>query len=347
MNKVVSFPNEQVIVEQAASWIVRLDKGLVGDEMAELQTWLQDTGHRNALFEVAQLWDRMDVLNEIAELFPLQRRRFSTVWLYAASAVCVLVLSAMVMSRWTSFGREVYRASAAALFGPEQLDTIYRTAIGKQQSARLPDGSVVTLNTDTQLQVHYTATDRKLELLQGEASFEVAKGDARIFTVWVGENQFKAVGTAFNIRVNSAHEVKLMVTEGKVKVVVPPIQEMAGVASNASNGAATEIMIDAGKEVAIANAMQTVERVTPDKIEAVTAWKRGMIVFDGEPLERAIGEVSRYSSINFTLADNIKQMPVSGYFKIGDVDGLVAILAANFDIEVVRNGELIALSAHR
>src|SRR5258708_38751521 len=85
----------------------------------------------------------------------------------------------------------------------------------------------------------------------------------------------------------------------------------------------------------------------PEKSEAAAGGTHGMIVFNGEPLERAISEVTRYSSTKFVIADDdIRQVPVVGYFKVGDIDGLLAALQANFDIGAHRSGDSTALASH-
>jgi transmembrane sensor len=355
MNNVLEFPNEVQLREQAGAWIARIDRGLGTAEHAELARWIEeDPRHRDALFEMAELWDRMDILSEISELFPLQSRPFSWAWFTTTQAVAVslsLILVAAIWSGW-SLVRGVasqQRFAARGAMAPQTIRSTYTTSVGEQRTITLPDLSVVTLNTATVLRVNYTNTDRTLELEKGEAHFEVKKDASRVFSVRVGLNEFSAVGTAFDIRVKSEKGIELTVTEGRVRVRVPTggavRHSMEAVASQSSP---TEIMVDAGKEVAIDNMKQTVELLQPARIEAALAWKRGMIVFDAESLENAIREVSRYSNTRFIIADQTtKNLPVSGYFKVGDIDGLVAALHNNFDIDATREGDVIVLSSRR
>ena len=358
MSNVLNFPNEKLAYEQAGTWIARLDRGLSAAERLELQQWLNaDTRHPAVLLELAELWDGMDVMAEIAELFPLNTMIPESSWRpsrrvvpslsVALTLVVVAVLVAFLAAAPGPFTFSNF--SVRNLFVRQTLEASYQTQVGEQRPVTLPDKSIVTLNTNTLLRVHYNDSYRKIELVSGEAHFAVAKHDRRVFIVQVGESEFRAVGTAFNVRVNSERGVELTVTEGRVKVLVAAAGEVKRTKDDvAAEQMATEIMVDAGKEVAIGKATQTVEWVQPEKIDAAIAWTRGMIVFDGDPLERAVREVSRYSNVKFVIADDkIRKIPVAGYFKVGDVDGLVVALQNNFDVDSKRQGDSIVLSAHR
>ena len=347
MRNVVFMESESRVQEQAGMWIAKLDRGLGDEERAELQQWLaQSARHRNALFEMAKAWDQMDVLGEIASLFPLERRlpAMPNAWRIAAALALVAVIFGGTANS-INWSRVV--AGATELFTHQSLQAVYQTAVGQQRTVQLPDRSVVKLNTDTLLRVDYTDTDRRLELVRGEAHFQVAKDSYRVFTVKVAENEFRAVGTAFNIRATSARGIELTVTEGRVKVVVPLAANAVRLAATeAEKMTPTEIMVDAGKEVVVDQQTQIIEPLLPAKIEAVLAWQNGMLMFDGDPLEQVVQELSRYAATRFVIADDsIKQIPVTGYFKIGDIEGLTAMLSSNFDIKVDRSDEAIWLTA--
>jgi transmembrane sensor len=353
MNKVVNFPNDKAAYHQAGVWIARLDRGLSADEQTELQQWLRaDSRNRDTLFELAELWDRMTPLAELSELFPVEHKVTTRNW----SLSRPLVVACAVACIGVSLGYWVMGQGSAArlalnlnrLLTQRNDEARYETGIGMQKSVTLHDRSVITLNTDTVLKVHYTDTERHLELIKGEAHFAVAKHDPRVFTVQVGDNTFKAVGTAFNLRVASERGVELTVTEGRVKVLIPTVKQAVSNADAAEGTPETEITVDAGRAVAIGGATQVVERAEPQKIDAAMAWMHGMMVFDGQPLEAAIREVGRYSKQRFVIeGEQIKRIPVTGYFKVGDIDGLLGALQTNFNVDAHRDGDLIVLAARQ
>jgi transmembrane sensor len=158
--------------------------------------------------------------------------------------------------------------------------------------------------------------------------------------VQVGGSQYKAVGTAFDLRLHPGRGVELTVTEGRVRVLVP-----ASAARPTDRG--TEIMVDAGRAVTVSDRVQTIEPLREAALVAATAWTRGMLQFDAVPLGEAIEEISRYSTTRFRIGSReINELPVSGYFRIGDTETLVSALHDNFNIDARRVGDEIILSTH-
>ena len=73
----------------------------------------------------------------------------------------------------------------------------------KYQIHRLHDGSIVELNKGAQISIRYSGDERRVDLLSGEAYFEVAKNPDRPFIVSARGIDVKAVGTAFNVRLHN------------------------------------------------------------------------------------------------------------------------------------------------
>ncbi|MFT5164374.1 MAG: transmembrane sensor [Alteromonadaceae bacterium] len=79
---------------------------------------------------------------------------------------------------------------------------------------------------------------------------------------------------------------------------------------------------------------QEVIKVDPIEMAASLSWRKGQLIFRGESLAEAMAEIGRYTDIEFELADDdkLKQIPVAGMFKTGDVTGLLEVLSRNFNI---------------
>ena len=92
---------------------------------------------------------------------------------------------------------------------------IYVTAIGEVLSQPLADGTILNINTDSQVQVDYSESVRKIRLLRGEAHFAVAHNKTWPFEVYAGKGRVKAVGTAFSVQL-SDDMVEVLVSEGRV-----------------------------------------------------------------------------------------------------------------------------------
>src|SRR5262249_25853413 len=93
----------------------------------------------------------------------------------------------------------------------------YRTAHGEQLTQRLPDGSVLRLDTDSEATVHYSGRERVVDLQRGQALFEVAHETGRRFRVSAGDAGVIAVGTRFDVYRN-VDSVEITVIQGEIAV---------------------------------------------------------------------------------------------------------------------------------
>ncbi|MEJ0035692.1 MAG: FecR domain-containing protein [Gammaproteobacteria bacterium] len=100
------------------------------------------------------------------------------------------------------------------LSSPEQ----FQTKVGEQRSVLLADGSRVTLNTASKIEVQLRSDHRVVQLVQGEALFEVAHDTRRPFDVHVGDVVVRAVGTQFDID-RRAKRTVVTVVEGRVAMI--------------------------------------------------------------------------------------------------------------------------------
>lgn len=346
-DNVAIFSDQATIKEQAASWLVRIDGGkLNSDETAEFQEWLgRSQFHRQYIEKLALNWDSMAGLQELAELFPfpesempgknsqpktsitfphffsggLVSLRYRIVLSCSATALCLVAMIAFITQQ------------------PHQKNFI--TAIGEQAIHELEDGSQISLNTNSRIEVDYTGDLRVIHLLQGEASFDVAKNPERPFVVYAGEGMVWAVGTAFNVRYTS-DVVDVTVTEGIVKVYAE--QQSLTVPLKSNGGSETkfierEAFVDAGQSVTYSDTIRSHEPAEPAVLEQKLAWQQGRLVFKGETLEEALTEISRYTDKELIIVDaQVKDIQIGGYFKTSDIDGLLATLSKGFDIEVSR-----------
>ena len=336
MSNIKTFSSKEEIHQQACEWVSRIDRGLSAEEQKDIASWCQQSDvHRAMLFEIAELWDHLSSLNELSGLFPLrekepaQRNLFSetTRWAVAASFAMAIVLG----GTWLANQHGLVDHTLAE-HQMNQSDTI-ETIIGQQKPVSLPDGSVVHLNTNSQINIDFSENQRNIELVRGEAHFDVAHDEQRPFIVQAGENKVTAVGTAFNIQLENEGHFELLVTEGKVLV-----QDVAQVTMTDEHPLEQQgLLMVSGEKAVISTQASEPVNIPLDQVQKDLAWQQGMLVFQGESLSEALHEVSRYTSISFTISDEqIKQRRVAGYFKAGDIDGLLFALKNNFGIEHVK-----------
>ncbi|MCU7555127.1 FecR domain-containing protein [Alteromonas sp. ASW11-19] len=334
MTNIRRFSSKEDIQEQACLWVSKLDRGLSDTERAELEAWLgESSAHRNALLEFAGLWDDMSVLNELSGLFPrkqvkqesgkVKRVVKQARWSIAAGFLLMAVATGLIVDRtWLSTSTEIVNATQKVT-----------TGIGEQKNLTLADGSIVHLNTNSVVTVSLTDSQRDIVLLKGEAHFTVAHDSSRPFTVTAGNNTVTAVGTAFNMQFVDDNAFELVVTEGRVMVkdrfAAPAKASLFSSKPVTGEG----LLMFSGEKATIKGDVDKKQNLTADAIEDDLAWQKGMIVFKGESLERVLAEIGRYTPLRFSIADEtLKQRRVAGYFKVGDIEGLLSALENSFGI---------------
>jgi transmembrane sensor len=352
MAKVYPLSTRKEIKEEAADWLIKMDgdRPLNRQQRQELKQWIaRSPVHSHELAKLNRFWSN----NNLTELMVPLGRQHSTQPISWWALLCkgaagrqrgmaaTLVVCVALAGLW----------SLAFSGDPlERSNGIYLTAVGQNKSVTLADGSVVQLNTNSQIKVEYTDKFRNIRLLQGEAHFDVTKNLALPFRVYAGDGRFEAVGTAFNVHLKN-RDIDLMVTEGRVAVASLNSAQNSETNSVEDSYAKSRLsslgIIDAGQRLQVKAKGQTVlsQQSAPETIEALSeediarqqAWRRGMLVFSGESLEQVVAEISRYTTITIDIIDpDVRKIQIGGRIRVGDIDEMLASLQANFGLNVKR-----------
>jgi transmembrane sensor len=328
-------------LEQACDWISRIDRGLQSEEHQALQQWLaENPQHQNVLLEVAKLWDKMDALSRLSDLFPqAEKSRTSSgvrQWAAAASVAALCVLAALLYRSDLSPQVDAVQTIATSLHAT------YQTKIGENTTIELPDRSKLVLNTNSFVTVRYSEKTRIIELLRGEINIDVAHDSSRPLSVIAGGKIIQAVGTAFNVDIHKDY-VELIVTDGKVLVGTEATAKGAAEQLLSQRLPTSSLAISKGERVDLdpkGKGVEQVRKMDQVEIAASLSWRSGNLIFRGETLQDALAEISRYTNIQFELGDDekMKQLPVAGMFKTGDVEGLLEVFKNNFNVSHERLG---------
>jgi transmembrane sensor len=339
----------------AADWLARNFAGLSPAESAEFQRWLAaDEKHAAIYAELAATWRALDRLR-----LPPEQRGIPDPAALASRA-------APTSRRWWMPVLAAAAAAAMVLFWPDSREAGARTSlertrqiltnsvvtkIGELRKLDLPDGSTVRLNTDSTLEIAFSAGERRVRLRRGEAHFTVAKNSARPFYVEAGGIAVRAVGTAFNVRLRTAG-VEVLVTEGKVRVSDPV--RAASLARSEPAVAAPDIpLLNAGERVVIPVAGTHAEPVTsvaPVAVPAVEiaralAWQDQRIDVVAVPLTELVAEFNRYNGQKLVLEDAaLGERRFGGSFRVDAPETFARLLETRFGLRVERRGEVIVIS---
>jgi transmembrane sensor len=321
-------PTERsAIATEAADWYARLRAENVTElDAVRFRAWIAGDPERRREFEaIDEFWDDIGAIGNSPEVLreraAIDRRR-------ALSAKPALAPAA----KTSGYKRKRVWAAAAAvllvvgtlLLVQRQTMDRYVTTIGEQRSVPLADGSVVTLNTATEIRLHFSADRRDVELVSGQANFEVAKDASRPFVVTAGGSEVRAVGTQFDVY-KTADKVTVTLIEGKVAIKEAPVKA----------GASTvEVNLAAGEQLSYEMKTGAVRRASAD-IPRVSAWRARKLDFSDTPLADAIAEANRYSRVHIELdAPELQGARISGTFEAGRNDLFVEGLQTYFQLNV-------------
>lgn len=341
MAKVSQIREQEQMEQRACAFIAKLDSGsLSASDEAELRQWLQaDVRHKNALMEMAKLMDQMGVLSRLSDLFPLDTQVsghaknteatnnwFKPVALGFCCALIVMILSLGV----NMIGENAALQSMTA-----------STDIGEIKTLVLQDGSKVTLNTFSQIDVEFSEKERTIHLIRGEALFEVAHNKNRAFLVIANNKVVKAIGTAFNVRIDDG-SIEVTVTDGTIEVerLAEDNSEQSIDITNINELEKIVVTrMTRGQEAVIADTLEFLQPIASVDIEKKLLWQKGILIFEGASLEYVVTEVSRYTSKKIIISDQAtKEIRIGGYFETGDIVKLFDILESGFNISVKREG---------
>jgi transmembrane sensor len=205
----------------------------------------------------------------------------------------------------------------------------YSTPIGVTTAVPLSDGSKVILNTDSEIRVAVNERERKVELRQGEAFFDIVPDPKRPFVVSAGDRQIVVLGTQFSVK-RDRDDVRVVVTDGKVSL----------------KGAQGEVLLTAGAVAKADNERFAVDHRPLPQAEELLSWRNGYLTFQDTPLADAAAEFNRYNARKIVIRDpEIAAMQMSGKFKPNEFDAFTRLLEDGYPIRAVQNEDRIVLTA--
>lgn len=323
-------PLDPAVRARAADFLARRDAGWSDADAAAFAAWRAADPRHNAA--VARL--------ESAER--LLRRLPATPAAAALLAELEVSLPAapaaprkVIAGPWRRLAVGLAAAAALAFvawtLGPRTAEPLTYTAASQHRSIDLNDGSTLLLNRDSSVDVDFRRTERRISLRQGEAHFSVARDASRPFIVAAGAVRVRAVGTAFNVRLER-DAIAVVVTEGKVEV------------SRADSAAADPLFLVAGEGTtlpsAASGARPVITRQDGADARARAAWTAPRLEFSDTPLAEVVTRFNRYSRVQLELGDpELGTRAIGGAFAADNAEAFANLLLASGDIRLERVSE--------
>lgn len=324
----------------ASEWFAERDEGWQQGREEEFEAWRsRDVRHDIALRELEASWNRLKKLRRLIDdpaLRPnpeilstggrLQRQRRRSFLKFGGSIAALIAVS---WGLWLAVNKMVPHELSEPVF--------YTTTLNEYQKITLVDGSIMEMNANTQVKIDFTKSARKIDLLRGEAHFQVEKDASRPFFVEVGSVSVKAVGTAFNVRYGRS-EVQVLVTEGRVAINTLR-RESENIEENIALTLYPELI--AGDQVTISiqsdHLVPLLSKVQSEEYENILAWKGPRLFFDATPLEEAVRQFNEQNVVQVIIEDDeLRNLSIGGSFLVEDVEAFVRLLAGDGSIVVDR-----------
>ncbi len=280
---------DERLLEEAADWLVGLVSGSATDEDAEgLARWrAQSAAHDAAFREIAGVRDYAVVIAHTKK--PMSRRAL----LSAGGGGALALLAGISLARpplglWPSYA---------------ELMADHRTPIGGRLAIHPVAGVDVELSSRTA--VSLIEGGHGIHLIAGE-SYVAASRSAGIFTVETDSMRISVRDAEFNVQALANHE-RVACVRGEVRC------DIGGrVTTLAANQA-----LSRGSE-------GTVRRNAVDAIKE-SAWRRGLLIFEGTPLTEVVDQINLYRAGRIVLTDSsLGRLPLNAVFHIAQIDNSIA-----------------------
>lgn len=227
------------------------------------------------------------------------------------------LLTAIVCTVFFALAVSVYAFRETLVFG---FGDTYQTVHGQQGSWRLPDGSLLHLNTQSAATAHFRGGERLVNLHYGQARFDVAHDSARRFRVMAGNATIIAVGTEFEVyRTEDTVQIttfsgRVAVLKGEVPSAGTPVLDIPGA-----------VPVETGQQVVIEGLSVSKPRAVD--LENAGAWLQRKIVFERASLRQVTAEFNRYSTVPLEVVDQrLSGLEISGVFSADDPDSFLEFM---------------------
>lgn len=314
--------------DSAIVWLAKLNSpDLTQAEQDAFFAWIEASPHHQAAYiKAEQLWQRGAALEGVREpaAMPARVQPWWTLagWQgWAVACSCLLVVGLM----WF------------AVASNQNHTSIYQTAIGEQQTLELDDGSVLILNTNSQITVHYSAHKRSVNLLSGEVFFDVAKDTQRPFNIETRFGLVRVLGTRFAVY-ESPTDAVVTVVSGRVAL---------GRAAETSGEFVSSAVLQADQRLSLrsAQAGQLAENLDAN---ASLAWRKRQLIVNDQPLRELIADLNRYFPETIALADaGLGERKITAVIQLGNIQTTLQTVAhsLNLQAEFSSDASTVTLSA--
>ncbi len=304
---------ESHTLDQASDWFIKLSSGEATErDFIDFKEWQEaDDLHNQAWQKIEQTTQHFKAVANHQYINQTLKRLYS-----APSPQRRLVLKKLVVL--IGAGGLGYAGYQTQPWQPFLAD--YRTPTGSQQNVMLADGSRLILNTATSVNIHFSDTERLIELIAGEVLIETAQEQGRPYrplVVMTQHGRSVAMGTRFMVRDFGAYTL-VSVYEGAVRI-------------NPQNSMQDSMTLQAGDSIQF-SASKLAQKAEANILN--TLWAKGFVVVDNMRLDEFVEVLSRYRSGLLQCDPAVAHIQISGSFPVQNTDAALQHIAEKFPVKI-------------
>lgn len=306
---------------QAAQWLARLQSRRDPDVERKFRKWHDaDPRHAEAFDRIQRSYEQAGLLRHSP---PAGSGQPGTAIREAESIPRPALAAAVALVILVPVGAVLFHRDGWSAGGTKAV--MLMTRVGEIKQVRLEDGSKVTLDTSTKVEVEIGRSRRTAHLRYGRARFQIAPSGPP-FVVETPASSVTTRDAVFDVEQGAADRIQVLAGSAEVR------RSDHGDTGRVTLGAQEAVTVTSGgtEQRALAGVRG------PD-------WTHGMLQFDGTPLVAAVALANRYSERHILLAGDLATLKVTGAFRAGDTFSLAKALAAAFSLSLEQrpDGDLV------
>ncbi|MBL3655351.1 FecR family protein [Fulvivirga sediminis] len=314
-------------------------------EIRQLISWINESGENRKLYhQLKYLWEETEITSvsedgdrlfskitdkleeresekpKVVPIYRYKRRNHNRTW-YVAAAVSMLIAVSLFLildKKETRLKEECYER--------------YTTKSGQKSKIQLPDGSVVWLNSDSELQYLNNFQKNREVTLSGEAFFEVTEDKKHPFKVKTSALTTEVLGTSFNIKsFPKEATVEVALVTGRVKIIEATENK--------------DYVLTPGFQLTLNKTDKAILKTSFNQ-QQIMSWKEGVIYFKDDNLEAVIKTLERWYGVNIHVSGRIPDdFKVSGHYDGNDyLSNIFNSIKYSKDFEYKINGKHVDIT---
>lgn len=251
--------------------------------------------------------DFIEVLENIHNKTNHQRQSSHTKKLFTPIFKIAAGVSILLVSAWVLFNSFDKNNNIHNAYSQEEKFVLKDTERGQKLSLKLPDGTTVKLNADSELKIpeSFGETANRIVYLKGEAFFDVAKDSTKPFKIYSDNLVTTVLGTSFNVRSYPFEDSEsIAVLTGKVKV------------ERLDTTNAEEASMLLPNDLVSYNKIKQ-EKLLKRNIDIFkeVSWTKGILIYENTSLKKILNELGRWYDVEFSISKEVNtQVKYSGTF---------------------------------